>query len=341
MSETPYPYRYPIPNGYHNVQQPMNNLKGYIDSELNGLHQLLSNKMDKLNKNNISYGKYPPINDCGNRGDLYLDLTNCVFYYKSKHCWKVVRSCLNKAGATGPCCTGATGDPGVTGATGDAGATGATGDIGPAGLTGPVGATGTSGATGATGATGAAGATGPVGASGATGAATIIPFASGTPLALTNVSLPVPAFTEGLVGFGSSAPVTVSALGANIDLTGSLGGLTLLNFAFSVPRNGFITNISAYFTATVEASLPGGAIVIAQLYESTTPNNTFVSIPTATVTLTFSGPIVLGSFASGSTDLAIPFPVAQGTRLLLVFRLNTTPIVAGFIGYASAGVAIA
>ncbi|TQR46202.1 exosporium glycoprotein BclB-related protein [Paenibacillus popilliae] len=248
-------------------------------------------------------------------------------------------------GPTGPS-TGVTGTTGATGATGAAGVTGATGATGGAGVTGATGATGGAGVTGATGATGAAGVTGATGAIGATGVTgapgtgAIIPFASGVPVLLTTLAGGLVG-TGGLIGFGNSAP-TVSALGATIDLTGAAG--LLLNMAFSMPRNGIITSISAYFSTTVALSLIGATATIqAQLWESTTPNNTFTPIPGAIVTLApaLTGVIAIGAISHGvTTGLAIP--VTTETRLLMVFSVTTTGLTLGttVAGYASAGVAI-
>lgn len=49
--------------------------------------------------------------------------------------------------------------------------------------------------------------------------------------------------TPGFVGFGSSAP-GISIAGGTINLTNPAG--TLTNFAFSMSRNGIITDISAF-----------------------------------------------------------------------------------------------
>ncbi|WP_268625523.1 exosporium glycoprotein BclB-related protein [Paenibacillus alvei] len=247
-------------------------------------------------------------------------------------------------GTTGA--TGATGAAGVTGATGATGGAGATGATGAAGVTGATGATGAAGVTGATGATGAAGVTGATGATGVTGVTgapgtgAIIPFASGVPVLLTTLAGGLVG-TGGLIGFGNSAP-TVSALGATIDLTGAAG--LLLNMAFSMPRNGIITSISAYFSTTIALSLIGATATIqAQLWQSTTPNNTFTPIPGAIVTLApaLTGILAIGAISHGvTTGLAIP--VTTETRLLMVFSVTTTGLTLGttVAGYASAGVAI-
>ncbi|MFT8318803.1 MAG: exosporium glycoprotein BclB-related protein, partial [Sporolactobacillus sp.] len=251
-------------------------------------------------------------------------------------------------GATGPTGptgltgdTGPTGDIGDTGATGPTGATGATGPTGPTGLTGdtgPTGAIGDTGATGPTGATGATGPTGPTGDTGPTGAGAIIPFASGIPVALTTLAGGI-AGTPSFLGFGSSAP-SLDVLGATIDLTGAAG--TLLNFAFSVPRAGTITSLSAYFSVTAAVTLLGTATITAQLYQSTTPDNTFTAIPGASVVLPpLTGLITLGDTLNDITS-GLSVPVTPQTRLLMVFSVAATGIALAttIAGYASAGVAI-
>ncbi|MEK3738306.1 exosporium glycoprotein BclB-related protein [Paenibacillus sp. FSL H7-0941] len=242
-------------------------------------------------------------------------------------------------GATGSAgVTGATG-AGVTGATGSAGVTGATGSAGVTGATGSAGATGATGTAGVTGATGSAGVTG---ATGAAGAGAIIPYSSGLPVAMTTV-LGGLLNTSSAVGFGSSA-TNISITGGTIDLTGAAG--TLLNFAFSVPRIGTLTSMAAYFSATSSVSLVGSTVTItAQLYRSTTPNNTFTAVPGALVTLSppLTGLIALGTISSGNTT-GLSIPVTVGERLLLVFTSTVTAgidVATTVAGYASAGVTIA
>ena len=232
-------------------------------------------------------------------------------------------------GATGP--TGATGNTGADGATGPTGATGATGAdgiIGPAGATGPTGSTGLTGATGATGATGLA------------GSSAIIPYSSGIPLSLTTIAGGLVG-TPGFVGFGSSAP-GVSIVGGIIDLTNAAG--TLTNFAFSMPRAGTITSISAFFSTTAALSLVGSTVTItATLYQSTAPNNSFTAVPGATVALApaISGVIAIGTISSGTTT-GLSIAVTNQTRLLLVFTATAAglSLVNTIAGYASAGIAI-
>jgi BclB C-terminal domain-containing protein len=148
--------------------------------------------------------------------------------------------------------------------------------------------------------------------------------------------------TSSIVGFGNSAN-NISVAGGTIDLTDAGG--TLLNFAFSAPRDGTITSISAYFSTTAALALIGSTVTItAQLYSSTTPDNIFSPIPGAVVTLAppLTGLVSLGTISNGiTTGLAIP--VTAQTRLLMVFSANVTsgvPIAAVIAGYASAGVSI-
>jgi len=245
-------------------------------------------------------------------------------------------------GATGPTGptgnTGATGPTGPTGLTGNTGATGATGPTGPTGDTGATGATGPTGPTGNTGATGPTGNTGATGPTGPTGSGAMIPFASGNTVALTTIAGGL-AGIPGFIGFGNSA-LGITTLGSTIDLTGSTG--TSLDFAFSVPRSGTITSIAAYFSTTVALALVGSTITItAQLYSSTTPDNTFTPVAGTAVTLS---PALTAIIAAGTVSNAIltglSIPVTAQTRLLMVFSataaglslLNTVD------GYASAGV---
>ena len=251
-----------------------------------------------------------------------------------------------ETGATGTGTTGATGFTGTTGATGTTGETGATGTgttgstgaSGSTGTTGFTGDTGATGSTGATGVTGFTGTTGTTGTTGATGGGAIIPFASGVPVSLTTIAgglAGIPWF----IGFGNSAP-SLSVLGITIDLTGAAA--TLLNMAFSVPRDGTITSIAAFFSTTVALALVGTTIDIsAQLYSSTTPDNTFSAIGSP-VTL----PALTGILAIGTTRNAIAtglsIPVTPETRLLMVFSTTATglSLINTVDGYASAGITI-
>ena len=163
---------------------------------------------------------------------------------------------------------------------------------------------------------------------GATGSGAIIPYASGLPASLTTV-LGGLLNTSSLVGFGNNASgVTIS--GGTIDLTGAAG--TLLNFAFSASRAGTITSLAAYFSTTAGLSLVGSTITLtAQLFRSTTPNNTFTAVPGAVVTLSpaLTGILSLGTISSGLTS-GLSIPVTAGDRLLMVFSVSNRRSRCGF-----------
>jgi BclB C-terminal domain-containing protein len=148
--------------------------------------------------------------------------------------------------------------------------------------------------------------------------------------------------TTSLLGFGSSA-TGISLVGGAIDLTGTLLG-PIINFAFSVPRDGTITSLAAYFSNTVALTLVGTTVTLtAQLFSSATPDNTFTPVPGAIVTLAppLTGIVGLGAISSGiTTGLAIP--VTAETRLLLVFSATAdgVSLVNAVTGYASGGITI-
>ncbi|MED4206760.1 exosporium glycoprotein BclB-related protein [Neobacillus mesonae] len=213
--------------------------------------------------------------------------------------------------------------------------------MGNQGVQGPPGPRGPRGPRGVAGPQGVAGPRGVPGTPGIPGAGAIIPYASGTPSVLTTV-LGGLLNTGSVVGFGNSAN-NVSLAGGTIDLTGAGG--TLLNFAFSVPRDGVITSLSAYFSTTAELNLLTSSVTVtAQLYQSTAPNNIFSPIPGAVVTLApaLTGAVSVGTILNGNTN-GLTIPVTAGTRLLMVFSANVTggpDIATAVVGYASAGVAI-
>jgi len=161
----------------------------------------------------------------------------------------------------------------------------------------------------------------------------IIPFASGiVPVVLTSV-LGGAIGTVSLVGFGTSIP-GVTLTGTNIDLTAATG-----TEAFSVPRAGTITSISASLSATVAVTLTGTATVRAQIYRAVAGSNVF-SPTTAFVDLAPAlSTIAVGTITFGTANVA-PVPVAAGDRLLMVFSITSSGIVATVTGNASAGINI-
>ncbi|HWI49159.1 MAG TPA: exosporium glycoprotein BclB-related protein [Rummeliibacillus sp.] len=161
----------------------------------------------------------------------------------------------------------------------------------------------------------------------------IIPFSSGiVPVILTSLASGLNG-TVSLVGFGTSIP-GVTLTGTNIDLTTATG-----TEAFSVPRAGNITSISASLSATVAVTLTGSATVRAQIYRAVAGSNVF-SPTTAFVDLTPAlSTIAVGTITSGTANVA-PVPVAAGDRLLMVFSVTTSVGVATITGNASAGINI-
>lgn len=164
----------------------------------------------------------------------------------------------------------------------------------------------------------------------------IIPFASGAvPVALTSLA-------EGLVGtpfflgFGTAVPGVF--VGENIILP-TVGGL--LNEAFTVPRTGSITSISATFTITVALSVTPTATVRAQIYRAPAGSDIFAPT-TAFVDLSpeLTTALAVGTTLSG-TAVTVPVPVTAGDRLLMVFTLEGAPLAGAVTGTASAGIAIA
>ncbi|MCU5385529.1 MAG: exosporium glycoprotein BclB-related protein [Bacillus anthracis] len=227
------------------------------------------------------------------------------------------------AGPTGP--TGPTGDTGLAGATGP---TGPTGDTGLAGATGPTGATGLAGATGPTGATGLTGATG---ATGAAGGGAIIPFASGTtPAALVNALI---ANTGTLLGFGFSQPGIGLAGGTSITLALGVG-----DYAFVAPRDGVITSLAGFFSATAALSPLSPVQVQIQILTAPAASNTF-TVQGAPLLLTPAfAAIAIGSTASGIIPEAIP--VVAGDKILLYVSLTAASPIAAVAGFVSAGINI-
>ena len=253
-------------------------------------------------------------------------------------------------GPTGPQgIQGLQGIQGIPGSTGLQGPTGATGPTGPAGVIGPTGITGATGATGATGIagpTGISGPTGPTGATGATGATgpqgatgisnAILPFSSGQPITLTTNNENtngVPSF----IGFGGSAAGN-QALESSIDMA------LIDNLSFSIPRNGTLDSLTAYFSTTIPTDLTNTTVTIfAKLYKSDIPDNNFVEIPNTTITLTpnLTGNVPVGAIVSGTIN-NLNIPVTPKTRLLFVFSAKSSGerFQNSIIGYASGGLSI-
>ncbi|MGE7091469.1 exosporium glycoprotein BclB-related protein [Lysinibacillus sp. NPDC048646] len=165
----------------------------------------------------------------------------------------------------------------------------------------------------------------------------IIPFSSGvTPVLLVSLATGL-INTPVLIGFGSAVP-GVTILGNTIDLSG------VVTEAFSVPRPGNITAISASFTATVALAVFAGTTTVTATVYRAPAGSTLFTATGATVNLapSFVAPIVIGQTAFASTNVA-PVPVVTGDRLLMVFSMITSGVtlVQTLTGTASAGITIA
>lgn len=181
-------------------------------------------------------------------------------------------------------------------------------EVGPTGPTGPTGATGAAGAGGA-----------------------IIPFSSGTPIAVTVIAGGL-AGLPGLIGFGSSLQA-LTVLGPTIDTS------SLTNFAFSMPRDGVITSLAAYLSATAALALITPLTYTVQVYSSDTPDDIFTPVAGAVVDITITGIVSIGDTFNGlATGLGIP--VTEQTRLLLVASATGGGLVGSVAGYLSAGLGI-
>ncbi len=143
--------------------------------------------------------------------------------------------------------------------------------------------------------------------------------------------------TMALVSFGTNDVAVL--VGGLIDTTASSG------MAFSMPRDGTITSIAAYYSVAVAAALVGSTVEItAQLYSSPTPNDSFAPIAGTEVALapTLSGLVTVGTTTSGElTGLSIP--VTAGTRILYVMSAQVVDgidIATILTGMAGGGIGI-
>jgi len=163
----------------------------------------------------------------------------------------------------------------------------------------------------------------------------IIPFSSGvTPVVLTSLVTGLIA-TPSLIGFGTAVP-GVTLVGETLDLTG------IITEAFTVPRAGSITGLSASFSATAAVTLVGTTTVTATIYRAPAGSSVYTAT-TATVNLAppFTGLIALGATALGSGSFA-PVPVATGDKLVMVYSITTAGVAIAQVltGTASAGITI-
>jgi BclB C-terminal domain-containing protein len=252
-----------------------------------------------------------------------------------------------KVGAVGP--EGKAGPEGKQGPSGTgggpagpAGKEGPQGPAGPAGAAGPPGSVGPVGPQGNPGSPGSQGNEGPVGPQGnpgPEGGGTIVYAASsGDPVALTTIA-------GGLTGQVAVLPLdgdqagTGSLQGSVLDQTGGSGEVVP---AQTFPTDETIQSITLFSSTTLALSLVGTTVTVtAQLYTSTTPDNTFTPVPGAIVTAAppLTGVVAIGTISNGiTTGLAIP--VTAGTRGVIVVSATAAGI--GLVNavpvYASASI---
>ena len=164
----------------------------------------------------------------------------------------------------------------------------------------------------------------------------IIPYASGDTVSLATSATGL-ASTGAIVSFGHQVS-GVDLTAGTIDLSGS--AFLDLNKAFSIARTCALTDFNVFFSVASGTTLSGTGTVSAQLYQSTTPDNTFSAIAGSLINLT---PVISGTVASGTiltgvlNGLNIAF--SQKTRLLLVISLSSTGTSSSnnLIGYVSGG----
>ncbi|OPA39379.1 hypothetical protein BHL07_15690 [Bacillus cereus] len=222
----------------------------------------------------------------------------------------------------------------LIGATPGGGATGPTGPTGPGGgATGPTGPTGPGGgATGPTGPTGATGLTGATGATGATGGGAIIPFASGTtPALLANAVL---ANTGTLLGFGFSQPGIAPGVGGTLTILPGVVG----DYAFVAPRDGIITSLAGFFSATAALAPLAPVQIQMQIFIAPAASNTFTPVAPPLLLTPALPAIAIGTTATGIQ--AYNVPVVAGDKILVYVSLTAASPIAAVAGFVSAGLNI-
>lgn len=165
----------------------------------------------------------------------------------------------------------------------------------------------------------------------------IIPFSSGIIPAVLATLIDGAVGTVSAIGFGSAVP-GLSLVGNTLNLPLPTGSTE----AFSVPRVGKITAISASFTETVGLTVLGNATIRAQVYRAPAGSNTFTAT-NAFVDLapTVTGVLTAGTTYQGAANIA-NVPVVAGDRLVMVFSVSGEGILAitALTGAASAGITI-
>ena len=214
-------------------------------------------------------------------------------------------------------------------------------------------------AIGVQGPTGAAGPTGPTGpepvitvgsngdwyvdgvdtgkpAQGPAGTSAIVPFASGLPADISMLLAGLAGIPE-FLGFGMSSP-GVSALGTTINFTGG----TLTNFAFTVPRNGTLTDIAGTFNIIAGASV-GSMNPTIYVYRAPANSDNFTQLTGAKLVLPDIGLLAIDATVTGTIS-NVNAPITAGDRLLVVAAATSADgltLAGTATGYISAGLGLA
>jgi len=159
----------------------------------------------------------------------------------------------------------------------------------------------------------------------------IIPFSSGFEFVLIGDNFENGTNNVGLIGFGSSVSL-VPLIGNTINLIG------IPNEAFTTPREGNITSISASFTYVAGNIISESVTIRAQVFRAPVGSNSFTA---TSASVDLAPPITvltgIGQIFFASANIP-PVPVAVGDSLLMVFHV----LEAGnaISGYADAGITI-
>ena len=194
------------------------------------------------------------------------------------------------------------------------------------------GAPGTNGVPGRDGVDGKDGTNGVDGKDGTNSAAAIIGFSSLTEVAVNTDEGGQPGVFSGV---GSNGSLFFSPQAGQIDLT------TLANIAPSMPRDGTITSLHAYYGFTRNFDLINTNVTIrAELWTSATFDNIFK--PSGIVVrLELNGNYPIGRVAQGTTGV-ISVPITLGTRYMLVFSgaaIGQNQVILA-VGQAGGGLAV-
>jgi BclB C-terminal domain-containing protein len=113
--------------------------------------------------------------------------------------------------------------------------------------------------------------------------------------------------------------------GPTLDLTGGSGQVVP---AQTFPTDETIESMTVFSSTTIAQALIGTTVTVtAQLYTSSTPDNTFVPVPGASVTAAppLTGVLSIGTVSSGMTT-GLSIPVTAGTRGVIVISVTAAGI---------------